>query len=296
MVVPATLVIVDDFPEVNTGATWKHLTEFISDDAAIVTILLRQWGVPTGLIGTTLGDDPSGHRTIRRLTELGVVGEFRTSLDITTPYELNISDTQGNRTYFWRREPELMATLDTADLSLIQHARLLYADWYDGDHILRALKEAVRLGVPVFLNLEHGHQHPALFQRYKPYISMCQAITDAAQRQDNAWEVAQGLLSQGISTAVVTMAGGGCFAATPAERMHVTAPEVDVVDGCAAGATLSAGFIYGHLQGWTLEDKVRFGVAAASLQCTVVGPCAFPLDQVQRMADQLKVEHLSGLL
>ena len=52
-----------------------------------------------------------------------------------------------------------------------------------------------------------------------------------------------------------------------------------VGDGCGAGATFSAGFLYGVLQGWGLEEGARFAVAAASLSCTVVGPRAFPLGQ-----------------
>jgi len=285
---PAELVVVDHFPEVNTGAIWKQVGEYISGDAAIAVILLQQWGVQTGLIGTTLGDDARGRRTVRQLKELGVLGEIRTSPEVTTPYELGISDADGNRTYFWRREPSVLATLDSADLSLIEGARLLYVDWYDGHHILRAMDEAVRLGVPVFLNFEHGHQDPALVEVYAPYVSICQAVTDLAQREDNAEEVARRLLDRGICVALVTMAGSGCLAATRQERVWIQAPQVKVVDACTAGATFSAGFMYGHLRGWSLEDKVRFGVAAASLKCTVVGLRAFPQDQVQRLARQLR--------
>ena len=72
----------------------------------------------------------------------------------------------GARTYFWERAPEVLATLDTADLSLLAGAGLLYVDWYDGDHILRAMDEAIRLGMPVFLNFEHGHADSELLKRY----------------------------------------------------------------------------------------------------------------------------------
>ena len=33
----------------------------------------------------------------------------------------------------------MLETLDTADLSLLDGARILYVDWYDGDHIVRAI-------------------------------------------------------------------------------------------------------------------------------------------------------------
>jgi len=54
--------------------------------------------------------------------------------------------------------------------------------------------------------------------------------------------------------------------------VRVHAPSVHAVDGCGAGATFSAGFIYGHLKGWDLERSARFlPRAAASLKVTRPG-------------------------
>ena len=112
VIAPATLLIVEDLPAWNTGATVNRVDEFISDDAAIVAMLLRRWEVRSALIGTTLGDDPQGRQASQRLRDMGIVGEFPTSPDVRTPYELNISDRSGGRTYFWKRDPEVLATLD----------------------------------------------------------------------------------------------------------------------------------------------------------------------------------------
>ncbi len=291
MVVPATLLIVDELPAWNTGVVWKHVSRFISDDAVIVATLLRKWGVQTGLICTAMGDDEAGRNTVKQLWETGILGDFRLLQDISTPYELNISDSTGGRTYFWRRDPAIMNTLDTADLSLIDGARMLYADWYDGSHVLRALKEASRLGVPVFFNFEHGHEDSELLARYAPYISVCQAVTDFAQLGDNSLEVASKLLNAGVSTALVTMAERGCLAATQQESVRVYAPDVNVIDGCAAGATFSAGYVYGLVNGWDMETRLRFAVAAASLQCTAIGPTAFPVDEIRELGSSLAIEN-----
>ncbi len=289
MVTPAHVMIVDEIPAHNTGIQWKQMQEFISDDAAIVAILLKKWGIQTGLIATALGDDSLGHRTAQQLRELGILGDFRISKEITTPYELNVSDRTGARTYFWKRDPEVLATLDTADLSLVSGAKALYADWYDGGHILRAMNKAHQKGVPIFLNFEHGHENIELLERYAPLVSICQATTDAAQLMENAQEVALKLLNSGISTVLLTMAGQGCLGATKDEMVRIQAPEVEVVDGCAAGATFSAGYIYGILMGWDMEKSLRFAVSAASLQCTAIGPTAFPLENISALADTLDV-------
>ncbi|MFQ5857025.1 MAG: carbohydrate kinase family protein [Anaerolineae bacterium] len=290
MITPAVVLVVDQLPEYNTGALIKQVSEFVSDDAAIVACLLRGWDVRSGLIGTALGDDPRGREVARRLKELGVLGRVRLSWRMKTPFEVNISDRMGARTYFWQRDPEVLATLDTADLSLLKGARLLYVDWYDGDHILRPMDEARRLGVPVFLNLEHGHQTPDILARYARRATICQAITDPAQRGGDPFAVIRQLLAAGVETALVTLAGDGCLAVRGGEMLRVWAPEVPVVDGCGAGAAFSAGFIYGHLRGWGLEKTVRFASAAASLKCTVAGPWAAPLTEIHRLAEEVTVE------
>ena len=47
----------------------------------------------------------------------GAAGEFELRADIETPFEVNVSDRLDDRAYFWNRRPELLATLDDADLS-----------------------------------------------------------------------------------------------------------------------------------------------------------------------------------
>ena len=145
MLTDVAILVVDQLPEHNTGALIKDVSEFVFDDATIIACILRQWDVPAGMIGTAVGDDRRGHRLALQLEEWGVQGEVRFSEDIKTPLEVDISDKTGARTYFWQRDEHVLATLDTADLSLLQGAQMMYVDWYDGDHILRAMDEAARL-------------------------------------------------------------------------------------------------------------------------------------------------------
>ena len=294
MIVPAVVLVVEALPEHNTGTIVSEAREFISDDAVIVALTLHKWGVTSGLIGTALGDDPRGRRAAKEIKELGLMGRVRLSRRVTTPFEVNVSDPTGARTYFWQRDQRVLDTLDTADLSLIRGARLVYVDWYDGDHVLRAMDEAVRLGVPLFLNLEHGHRQPDILARYAPRATVCQAVTDAAQKGGSPWAVVHALLDAGVETALVTLQGDGCLVAEGGRVMHCRAPRVPVVDGCGAGALFSAGFIYGYLKGWDLEASARLATAAGSLKCTVVGPQALPMEDVQRLAGSLMVEDVHG--
>ncbi len=294
MLTPVYIMALDRLPKHNTGAIVRQVSEFVYDDAAIIACVLRQWQVSTGMIGTAVGDDLLGHEVARKLNDWGVQGKVRFTHKYKTPLEVNVSDKTGARTYFWERSPEILRTLDTADLSMLKGAGLMYADWYDGDHIIRAMNAANRRKVPVYLNLEHGHKDPEKLEKYASRATICQAVTDAAQigKKRAMLSVAKKLFKAGIKTALITMASQGCLAVQGEEIVRVYAPKVKAVDGSGAGATFSSGFIYGYLKGWNLEESVRFAIAAASLKVTHSGLKMFPVKEIKALANKLRVEHL----
>ena len=293
MITPARVLVVDEMPGWNTGAIWTEGAEFISDDAAIVAGLLPSLGIEVELIGSALGDDDAGRKTVAMLREMGVGGRFDLRSGIETPFEINVSDSKGGRTYFWNRRPEVVATLDDADLSSLQSASLLYVDWYDSPHIERAMRYARQLDIPVYLNIEHGHQDTAVLEALLPYTTICQAVTDASQLGDDAERVARLLTERGVTTALVTLASKGVIGMERSTSIRINAPAVGAVDSCGAGATFSAAFISSWLKDAGLEESLGFAVAAASLKCSVVGPKAFPMAEIESLAGSLTSTRLS---
>lgn len=294
MLTPVYIMSLDKLPKLNTGAIVHQVSDYVYDDAAIIACNLSQWGVPSAMIGTAVGDDLLGHHVADTLKKLGVQGKVRFTDQYKTPLEVNVSDKQGARTYFWQRTPQILGTLDSADLSLIQRSKLLYVDWYDGDHIVRAMEEAKRHGVPVFLNFEHGHTHPELLKKYAELVTVCQAVTDAAQigKRQAMLGTARKLIKSGIQTAIITMASQGCMVVQGDEIIRAHAPKVKAVDASGAGATFSSGYIYGYLQGWNMEDTVRFAIAAASLKVTRSGLEMFPVQEIQGLARTVRIERM----
>jgi sugar/nucleoside kinase (ribokinase family) len=292
---PALVVAVDEFPAHNTGAVIDATYEFVGGDAANIACILHNWGVDSGHIGTTLGNDRRGHWVAQQLQDQGVKGEFRFSPNLATPYEINVSDKTGARTFFWTRDSEVLSTLETADLSLLEKASLLYVDWYDGPSIVRAMDRANDMRVPVFLNLEHGHEDPELLARYAGRSSVCQAITDEAQTGEvDPRTVARKLLNSGVETVLVTSAKEGAWAIRQDKALHATAPEVKVVDGCCAGAVFSAGFIYSQLNNRSLQRSLQFATTAATLSCTRIGPQVSTVEEIESLMEQTHVDIFPG--
>jgi len=294
MLTPVYIMALDRLPKRNTGAIVHEVSEYVYDDAAIIACNLSQWDVPTGMIGTAVGHDMLGHHVESMLRQRGVQGKVRFTKKYATPLEVNVSDKKGARTFFWQRSEGILQTLETASLSLIRKAKLLYVDWYDGDHIVRAMQEANKHNVPVFLNFEHGHKDADLLKKYAGMVTICQAVTDAAQigKRKSMLSLARKLINAGIETAIITMASQGCMVVQGEVIIRAHAPRVKAVDGSGAGATFSSGFIYGFLNEWTLEETVRFAIAAASLKVTRSGLRMFPVQAIQGLARSLRVEHM----
>lgn len=294
MLTPVYIMALDKLPKHNTGAIVHQVSEYVYDDAAIIACNLRQWGIPTGMVGTAVGDDLLGHYVADTLTDMGVQGKVRFTKKYKTPLEVNVSDKSGARTYFWQRSQQILETLDTADLSMLKGSKMLYVDWYDGDYIIRAMNEARRHNVPVFLNLEHGHNDPEIMEKYASRATICQAVTDAAQigKKGAMLSVAKKLLKAGIKTAIITMASRGCMVVQEDEIVRIHAPKVKAVDGSGAGATFSSGFIYAYLKKWSLEESARFAIAAASLKVTRSGLKMFPIKEVKELASKLHVDRM----
>ena len=283
------LLVVESPPVHNGGTVIREVREYFGDDATIIAMLLHGWDVSSGIVGTSVGDDDSGRKIARRLEEAGIPAQVRYSKAFGTEFEVCVSDPGGARTYFWQRNPKVLDTLRTADLSMLTGSKMLYVDWYDGDNIMLPMERARAQGAVVYLNLESRYQDTALLNRLAPLAGFCQISLDEPGASGGAEEVAELVLGAGSETVAVTMGRDGCVVARGKERVRVAAPAVEVIDTTGAGAAFSAGFIYAHLQGLPLEACARLATATASLKCGMVGLSSVGLSDAQSLAAKLTV-------
>ena len=283
------LMVVDQTPVHNAGTPIRQLIDSYGDDAAIVAGMLHQWGQDTKLIPSAVGDDELGRKVAETVARLGVPVQVEVNPDVATVAELSIADPSGARTYFYQRTPELLATLDAANLAPLERAAYLYVDWYDGDHILRPMRAASELGIPVLVNLEDQSANSGLLAKLAPYTTACQVSVDNAESGNDLESIAGALLEAGMGTVLITGGSRGCLVADLAQRVRVSAPAVKVVDGNGAGSCFSAAFIYASLQGWNLEQCARFATAQSSLKCGVPGYQVATITEGERLAATLRL-------
>ena len=78
-------------------------------------------------------------------------------------------------------------------------------------------------------------------------------------------------LRYGCLLTAATLGPDGVLAWDGERFHHAPAYRVPVIDTTGAGDIFHAGFIYGLLQGWTLERQLDYSCAAAAMNCMAEG-------------------------
>jgi 1-phosphofructokinase len=98
-------------------------------------------------------------------------------------------------------------------------------------------------------------------------------------------EAAIALQAEGFERVVASMGEEGAMIVSEEYTLYAPAPDVNVVDDVAAGDALFAGVLWAHQQGWSDEQALRVGVAAARRLVTVSGTSVETLDIEDSMDD-----------
>jgi 5-dehydro-2-deoxygluconokinase len=100
---------------------------------------------------------------------------------------------------------------------------------------------------------------------------------------------ADALLDRGIELAIVKQGPKGVLAKTKDTTVEVPPYFVDVVNGLGAGDSFGGALCYGLLQGWELDDILRFAnvagaIVASRLECSTAMPTA---DEVMAIVKEI---------
>jgi sugar/nucleoside kinase (ribokinase family) len=86
-----------------------------------------------------------------------------------------------------------------------------------------------------------------------------------ALARESEVETAARILADDSEVVAVKLGSEGAFAVTCETQVSAPAIPVQVVDTVGAGDAFDAGFIFGYLQGWSLDRTLRLGIACGSL-------------------------------
>jgi sulfofructose kinase len=253
-----------------------HLDELVYDGGGPVGTALAavaRLGARAGYLGV-LGDDMEG-RWLRDLFVQEGVDVSRLRLEAgsgTNRCLLLVHQATGGRAILCQPRVETARlTLDDADRSYIQAARVLHLDGQFLPAAVQAARWAREAGVKVCFDGNHPRSGLEELLPLVDWLVVAEPFPTAYTGRPDLEDAARSLLALGPAAVVVTQGERGCQAWKADDQWQIPACPVQVIDTTGAGDAFHGGFIYGMLQGWEVRRVAAFANAVAALNCRMLG-------------------------
>jgi 1-phosphofructokinase family hexose kinase len=162
------------------------------------------------------------------------------------------------------------------------YARLIGLLHKMGAHVvLDASGEALRLGL---------HARPFLV---KPNaLEAGEALGIEISTPNVAAHAAAQLCAMGVDYGAISLGAEGLVLAHAGESVHAWPPAVQARNTVGAGDAAVAGMLWALAQGLPLDEMARWSVACGTAAAMRPGTDFGPLDEVERVATQVRIEHI----
>ena len=218
-----------------------------------------------------IGEDDDGRRIRGELESRGIdLGHVELSRAATATATI-LLDATGDRIVLWHRDPALSYPPARLPAGVIAASRVLHGDDVDVPAAIEAARIAQAHGIPVTCDIDHVTpgtrellqlvSHPVFAETVPSQLT---GVTDPAHALRALRRMHPGRL-------VVTVGERGAIALEGDTLLAAPGFPVTVVDSTGAGDVFRGGYIYGIVQGWSLERQLWFANAAAAVSCTKAG-------------------------
>jgi sugar/nucleoside kinase (ribokinase family) len=219
-----------------------------------------------------LGEDDAGRLHGREFARTGVDARIIEVAGAASPQSLIVVDGGGERTVLCRRDDRLLLQPADLDRDWIVNARALHVDGYETAAATLAAQWARESGIPVIADLDETYRGVEDLLRNIDYLIVSRDFPGRLTGERNLERALRRMHERYDCKVTAATLGQDGVLAWDGKRSYLhSAFRVPVVDTTGAGDIFHAGFIYGLLQGWTLERQLDFACAAAALNCTASG-------------------------
>ncbi len=266
-----TLIALADYPERGSKVEYRSVNVLPGGQVATAVVACQRWGMSTRYVGI-LGDDSAATLHKEAFARAGVETEIITVTGGASPQSLILVDGGGERTVLCRRDERVTLKPAHLDRQWIVNAQALHVDGYDTEAAAVAAGWARAAGIPVIADLDEVYAGLDRLLENVDYLIVSRDIPSRLTGEPDL-EMALRLMQRryGCRLTAATLGHDGVLAWDGKHAHHAPAYRVSVVDTTGAGDIFHAGFIYGLLQDWPLEQQLDFGCAAAAMNCMAVG-------------------------
>jgi len=265
------LALLPTLPEPDSKVPMKELRVVGGGQATTALAALSRLGLKTAYVGV-VGDDPGGRLVLEGLRREGVdISNVVVAGDISTPVALVFVDEMAStRTIAYQPTPPDRLKPSMIDMGFILSARCLMIDPHETLFGLEIAPRAKTRGIPIIYDAEHFTEGFYEMLAAADYIIGSEDVIQTLEA-GNCEAALDKLLSFGARAAIITLGSKGSLALTAEGLSRRPAFRAEVVDTTAAGDAFHAGFAYGVLQGWGMEEILDFSNAMGAMVCRGLG-------------------------
>ncbi|HZY71624.1 MAG TPA: carbohydrate kinase family protein [Edaphobacter sp.] len=266
-----TVIPLANYPVRGSKVEFNAADVLPGGQVASTVVACQSWGLSTRYVGS-LGDDSAATLHRKAFDRAGVETQIIAVEECASRQSLILVDDGGERTVLWRRDERLDLRPSDLQKEWIVNARALHVDGYDTATATLAATWAREAGIPVIADLDELYPGVEGLIEKIDYLIVSRDFPCRLMKEADLETALRGMqVRYGCRVTAATLGEGGVLAWDGEQFYYNPAYRVPVVDTTGAGDTFHAGFIYGMLQGWTLERQLDFACAAAALNCTAVG-------------------------
>ena len=241
--------------------------------ASTALVTLSRLGITTSFLGS-ISNDYFGAEIVKGLKKEEVDTSF---LKITPGYTsqfafIVITRDTGNRTIFWHRGSVPHLKSKDVDLSLFPSAQLLHLDGLMIEASIEAARQARKMGIKVVLDAgtmrEGSRELVPLVDVLIASEGFAEPLVGTNASPESSLKALRQLCPGDV---IITLGSKGSMGYYDGEVMFQKALSVKAVDTTGAGDVYHGAYIYGILQGWDMNECMRFATVTSGLKCREIG-------------------------
>jgi sulfofructose kinase len=267
------VIVVPHYPEFNSKVKFNshHLTA--GGQCATAMVALARLGLRSRYLGK-IGDDETGRLQIQSLVSEGLdTSDLIVVKGAESQIAFIVVDARnGERTVIWNRDEKLLIQEAEVDREAVTSGCALLLDGHNVAASITAAAYAREAGVPTVLDIDNIYEGA---ERLLPLIDFLISSATFPERLTGEADLRVALKKlqkmTGSMFVAATMGVEGVLAYFRGQYIYSPAFSVKAADTTGAGDAFHAGFIYGLLKGFSVEETLRVANAVAGLKCRAVG-------------------------
>ena len=263
------------FPVFNSKSEASNISYEGGGQVATAMVALSRLGLNVSYIGS-IGDDEFGKFSIDSLRNEGVnVENVTIQTGLSSQFAIVLvqregeEELRGGRTIIWKRDTFIAP--EDVDPKLITSSKFLHIDGHNLHAEILACEIAKSEGTLISFDAERVFPGIEKLIEKTDFLISSEHFPREFTGKKNPFESLEEIFSLGPKLVGMTLGYRGVLAYDGSTFYEVEAFPVDVVDTTGAGDAFHAGFLYGQLKNFSIEESLRYGNAVAAINCTKLG-------------------------